>query len=245
MEVLKTNDLLIGYGNKAILPPINITLNEGDLVALIGPNGAGKSTLFKTLTAHIKQIEGNIELMGKDLSNYSSKEKARLIGLVLTSRPDDMFLTVYDVVASGRSPYTNYFGKIKKEDEIIIHESLEIVGINNLKNRYFETLSDGEKQKVMIAKTIAQNTPIIFMDEPTAFIDYPSKIELFSLMKMLTKERNKTIIFSSHDLELLLRYTDDLWLLSKGKELISGKKSELMDKGFIKEYFNLKEDINI
>ncbi len=245
MEVLKTNDLLIGYGNKAILPPINITLKEGDLVALIGPNGAGKSTLFKTLTAHIKQIEGNIELMGKDLSNYSSKEKARLIGLVLTSRPDDMFLTVYDVVASGRSPYTNYFGKIKKEDEIIIHESLEIVGINNLKNRYFETLSDGEKQKVMIAKTIAQNTPIIFMDEPTAFIDYPSKIELFSLMKMLTKERNKTIIFSSHDLELLLRYTDDLWLLSKGKELISGKKSELMDKGFIKEYFNLKEDINI
>ena len=245
MEVLKTNDLLIGYGNKAILPPINITLMEGDLVALIGPNGAGKSTLFKTLTAHIKQIEGNIELMGKDLSNYSSKEKARLIGLVLTSRPDDMFLTVYDVVASGRSPYTNYFGKIKKEDEIIIHESLEIVGINNLKNRYFETLSDGEKQKVMIAKTIAQNTPIIFMDEPTAFIDYPSKIELFSLMKMLTKERNKTIIFSSHDLELLLRYTDDLWLLSKGKELISGKKSELMDKGFIKEYFNLKEDINI
>lgn len=245
MEVLKTNDLLIGYGNKAILPPINITLKEGDLVALIGPNGAGKSTLFKTLTAHIKQIEGNIELMGKDLSNYSSKEKARLIGLVLTSRPDDMFLTVYDVVASGRSPYTNYFGKIKKEDEIIIHESLEIVGVNNLKNRYFETLSDGEKQKVMIAKTIAQNTPIIFMDEPTAFIDYPSKIELFSLMKMLTKERNKTIIFSSHDLELLLRYTDDLWLLSKGKELISGKKSELMDKGFIKEYFNLKEDINI
>lgn len=245
MEVLKTNDLLIGYGNKAILPPINITLKEGDLVALIGPNGAGKSTLFKTLTAHIKQIEGNIELMGKDLSNYSSKEKARLIGLVLTSRPDDMFLTVYDVVASGRSPYTNYFGKIKREDEIIIHESLEIVGINNLKNRYFETLSDGEKQKVMIAKTIAQNTPIIFMDEPTAFIDYPSKIELFSLMKMLTKERNKTIIFSSHDLELLLRYTDDLWLLSKGKELISGKKSELMDKGFIKEYFNLKEDINI
>ena len=245
MEVLKTNDLLIGYGNKAILPPINITLKEGDLVALIGPNGAGKSTLFKTLTAHIKQIEGNIELMGNDLSNYSSKEKARLIGLVLTSRPDDMFLTVYDVVASGRSPYTNYFGKIKKEDEIIIHESLEIVGINNLKNRYFETLSDGEKQKVMIAKTIAQNTPIIFMDEPTAFIDYPSKIELFSLMKMLTKERNKTIIFSSHDLELLLRYTDDLWLLSKGKELISGKKSELMDKGFIKEYFNLKEDINI
>lgn len=245
MEVLKTKDLHIGYKDKAILPPINVSLEEGSLIALIGPNGAGKSTLFKTLTAHIKAIGGSVELMGKELSDYSAKEKAMLIGLVLTERPDDMFLKVYDVVASGRCPYTNFFGKIEKEDENIIQESLDIVGINKLKNRYFNTLSDGEKQKVMIAKTLAQNTPIIFMDEPTAFIDYPSKIELFSLMKMLTKERNKTIIFSSHDLELLLRYTDDIWLISKGKQLISAKKDELIGNDILKEYFNLKEDIKI
>lgn len=245
MEVLKTKDLHIGYKDKAILPPINVSLDEGNLIALIGPNGAGKSTLFKTLTAHIKPISGSIELMGKELSDYSSKEKAMLIGLVLTERPDDMFLKVYDVVASGRCPYTNFFGKIEKEDENIIQESLDIVGINNLKDRYFNTLSDGEKQKVMIAKTLAQNTPIIFMDEPTAFIDYPSKIELFSLMKMLSKERNKTIIFSSHDLELLLRYTDDIWMISKGMELVSAKKDDLLESGILKEYFNLKEDIKI
>ena len=245
MEVLKTKDLHIGYKDKAILPPINVSLDEGNMIALIGPNGAGKSTLFKTLTAHIKPVSGSIELMGKDLSDYSSKEKAMLIGLVLTERPDDMFLKVYDVVASGRCPYTNFFGKIEKEDENIIQESLEIVGINHLKDRYFNTLSDGEKQKVMIAKTLAQNTPIIFMDEPTAFIDYPSKIELFSLMKMLSKERNKTIIFSSHDLELLLRYTDDIWMISKGKELVSAKKDDLLESGILKEYFNLKEDIKI
>jgi iron complex transport system ATP-binding protein len=245
MEVLKTKDLHIGYKDKAILPPINVSLEEGSLIALIGPNGAGKSTLFKTLTAHIKAIGGSVELMGKELSEYSAKEKAMLIGLVLTERPDDMFLKVYDVVASGRCPYTNFFGKIEKEDENIIQESLDIVGINQLKNRYFNTLSDGEKQKVMIAKTLAQNTPIIFMDEPTAFIDYPSKIELFSLMKMLTKERNKTIIFSSHDLELLLRYTDDIWLISKGKQLISANKDDLIGSDILKEYFNLKEDIKI
>ena len=245
MEVLKTKDLHIGYKDKAILPPINVSLEEGSLIALIGPNGAGKSTLFKTLTAHIKAIGGSVELMGKELSEYSAKEKAMLIGLVLTERPDDMFLKVYDVVASGRCPYTNFFGKIEKEDENIIQESLDIVGINQLKNRYFNTLSDGEKQKVMIAKTLAQNTPIIFMDEPTAFIDYPSKIELFSLMKMLTKERNKTIIFSSHDLELLLRYTDDIWLISKGKQLISANKDDLIGNDILKEYFNLKEDIKI
>ena len=245
MEILKTKDLHIGYKDKAILPPINVRLDEGNLIALIGPNGAGKSTLFKTLTAHIKPISGSIELLGKELSDYSSKEKAMLIGLVLTERPDDMFLKVYDVVASGRCPYTNFFGKIEKEDENIIQESLEIVGIKYLKDRYFNTLSDGEKQKVMIAKTLAQNTPIIFMDEPTAFIDYPSKIELFSLMKMLSKERNKTIIFSSHDLELLLRYTDDIWMISKGKELVSAKKDDLLESGILKEYFNLKEDIKI
>ena len=245
MEVLKTKDLHIGYKDKAILPPINVSLEERSLIALIGPNGAGKSTLFKTLTAHIKAIGGSVELMGKELSEYSAKEKAMLIGLVLTERPDDMFLKVYDVVASGRCPYTNFFGKIEKEDENIIQESLDIVGINQLKNRYFNALSDGEKQKVMIAKTLAQNTPIIFMDEPTAFIDYPSKIELFSLMKMLTKERNKTIIFSSHDLELLLRYTDDIWLISKGKQLISAKKDDLIGNDILKEYFNLKEDIKI
>ena len=245
MKVLKTKDLNIGYKDKAILPPINVSLDEGNLIALIGPNGAGKSTLFKTLTAHIKPISGSIELMGKELSDYSSKEKAMLIGLVLTERPDDMFLKVYDVVASGRCPYTNFFGKIEKEDENIIQESLDIVGINHLKDRYFNTLSDGEKQKVMIAKTLAQNTPIIFMDEPTAFIDYPSKIELFSLMKMLSKERNKTIIFSSHDLELLLRYTDDIWMISKGMELVSAKKDDLLESGILKEYFNLKEDIKI
>ena len=242
MEVLKTRDLLIGYKDEAILPPINVSLNEGDLIALIGPNGAGKSTLFKTLTAHINPIAGNIELLGKNLSSYSPKEKAKLIGLVLTSRPDDMFLKVFDVVASGRCPYTNFFGKMDENDLNIIHESLEIVGINELKDRYFDALSDGEKQKVMIAKTIAQNTPIIFMDEPTAFIDYPSKIELFSLMKMLTKEKNKTIIFSSHDLELLLRYTDDIWIISKNRELISGKKDDLIKDGIINEYFNLKEE---
>lgn len=243
MEVLKTKDLNIGYKDKAILPPINVSLEEGSLIALIGPNGAGKSTLFKTLTAHIKPISGSIRLFGKELSEYSSKEKAMLIGLVLTERPDDMFLKVYDVVASGRCPYTNFFGKINDEDENIILESLEIVGIKYLIDRYFDTLSDGEKQKVMIAKTIAQNTPIIFMDEPTAFIDYPSKIELFSLMQKLAEERKKTIIFSSHDLELLLRYTDDIWMISKNKELISGKKDLLLERGIINEYFNLKEEI--
>ena len=244
MEILKTSSLSIGYDNKTVVSDINVTLNEGDIIALVGPNGAGKSTLFKTFSTHIKPVGGKIELFGKDLMSYSPKERAKLLGIVLTERPDDMFLKVFDVVAAGRYPYTGMFGKLNEKDENEIKVSLELVGVNNLIDRVFNTLSDGEKQKVMIAKAIAQNTPIIMLDEPTAFLDYPSKIELFSLLKRLAKEQKKAILFSSHDLELLLRYTDNLWIMAKGKPFVSGKSQQLLKDGVIKNYFGIKDSDN-
>jgi iron complex transport system ATP-binding protein len=245
MEILKTSSLSIGYDSKTIASDINVTLSEGDIIALIGPNGAGKSTLFKTFSTHIKPVGGKIELFGKDLMSYSPKERAKLLGIVLTERPDDMFLKVFDVVAAGRYPYTGMFGKLNEDDEKEIKVSLELVGVNHLADRVFNTLSDGEKQKVMIAKAIAQNTPIIMLDEPTAFLDYPSKIELFSLLKKLAKEQKKAILFSSHDLELLLRYTDNLWIMAKNKPFAAGLSSDLLINGIIKEYFELKEIDNL
>ena len=241
MEILKTSSLSIGYDSKTIASDINVTLSEGDIIALVGPNGAGKSTLFKTFSTHIKPVDGKIELFGKDLQSYSPKERAKLLGIVLTERPDDMFLKVFDVVAAGRYPYTGMFGKLNDDDEKEIKVSLELVGVNHLADRVFNTLSDGEKQKVMIAKAIAQNTPIIMLDEPTAFLDYPSKIELFSLLKKLAKEQKKAILFSSHDLELLLRYTDNLWIMSKNKPFAAGHSSELLKNDVIKNYFDLKD----
>ena len=241
MEILKTSSLSIGYDDKTVVSDINVTLNEGDIIALVGPNGAGKSTLFKTFSTHIKPLGGNIELYGKDLMSYSPKERAKLLGIVLTERPDDMFLKVFDVVAAGRYPYTGMFGKLSDNDENKIKVSLELVGVNHLINRIFNTLSDGEKQKVMIAKAIAQNTPVIMLDEPTAFLDYPSKIELFSLLKKLAKEQKKAILFSSHDLELLLRYTDNLWIIAKNKPFAAGQSSKLLKNGVIKDYFGLKD----
>ena len=244
MEILKTTSLSIGYDNKTVVSDINVTLNEGDIIALVGPNGAGKSTLFKTFSTHIKPLGGKIELFGKDLMSYSPKECAKLLGIVLTERPDDMFLKVFDVVSAGRYPYTGMFGKLNEKDEKEIKESLELVGVNNLIDRVFNTLSDGEKQKVMIAKAIAQNTPVIMLDEPTAFLDYPSKIELFSLLKKLAKEQKKAILFSSHDLELLLRYTDNLWIISKNQPFAAGQSSELLANGTIQKYFGLKDADN-
>ena len=131
-EILKTKSLSIGYEGKTVVSDINVTLNEGDIIALVGPNGAGKSTLFKTFSTHIKPVGGTIELFGKDLSAISPKERAKLLGIVLTERPDDMFMKVYDVVAAGRYPYTGMFGKLSENDENEIKVSLELVGVNHL-----------------------------------------------------------------------------------------------------------------
>lgn len=236
-EVIKTQNLSIGYNGKPLMTDINVSLNAGDIVALAGPNGAGKTTLFKTLTASIKPVSGEVSLMGRNLSDYNATERASLFSLVLTDKPDDMFLKVLDIVAAGRYPYMGLLARLKDKDREIVMQSLDTVGITALAERNFISLSDGEKQKVMIAKALAQDTPIIFMDEPAAFLDYPSKIELIHLMKRLSREQGKTILFSSHDLELLLRYSDQMWLVAPKKSLKVGSPKELVDNGIIDKYF--------
>ena len=236
-EVLHTENLGIGYKGKPLLPDINVSLNEGDIVALAGPNGAGKTTLFKTLCGSLKPIAGRITIFGKDLNQYSATERASLFSLVLTEKPDDLFLKVYDIVAAGRYPQLGLMARLSESDESIIEESLQTVGIKHLIDRNFISLSDGEKQKVMIAKAIVQDTPLIFMDEPAAFLDYPSKIELINLMVKLSREHKKTILFSSHDLDLLLRYCDKMWIVGYGLPLVEGTPKQLIEQGLIDAYF--------
>ncbi len=236
-EVLKTSNLLIGYKGQALMPEIEVSLNEGDIVALAGPNGSGKTTLFKTLSASLKPVGGEVKLFGKDLRDYSPTERSSLFSLVLTEKPDDLFLKVFDIVAAGRYPHLGLLAKLKAEDEQIIYDSLETVGISHLVNRNFVSLSDGEQQKVMIAKALVQDTPLIFMDEPAAFLDYPSKIELVNIMHKLSREKRKTILFSSHDLDLLLRHADVMWVVAPQQPLRQGTPKELVEQGVIDEYF--------
>ena len=236
-EVLHTENLGIGYKGKPLLPDINMSLNEGDIVALAGPNGAGKTTLFKTLCGSLKPIAGRITIFGKDINQYSATGRASLFSLVLTEKPDDLFLKVYDIVAAGRYPQLGLMARLSESDESIIEESLQTVGIKHLIDRNFISLSDGEKQKVMIAKAIVQDTPLIFMDEPAAFLDYPSKIELINLMVKLSREHKKTILFSSHDLDLLLRYCDKMWIVGYGLPLVEGTPKQLIEQGLIDAYF--------
>lgn len=232
-EVLNLQGLKIGYKGKALQPAIDAVLCEGEAVALIGANGSGKTTLFKTLTGNLKPIEGNVILCGKPLSDYSPNERAKRYSLVLTEKPDDLFLKVFDIVAAGRYPHSGLMAKLRDEDYAMIQDKLQLTGVFNLIDRDFVSLSDGEKQKVMIAKALVQDTPIIYMDEPTAFLDYPSKVELMRLIDRLAKEERKTILYSSHDLELLMKHSEKLWVMAKGKPMLVGKPGEVDVEGYL------------
>ncbi|MDR0970085.1 MAG: ABC transporter ATP-binding protein [Lentimicrobiaceae bacterium] len=245
-KVLETKNLSIGYRvsgkpDIALFPPINITLFEGDIVALAGANGSGKTTLFKTLTDSTKPLSGEVLLFDKNIRHYSATKKASLFSIVLTERPDDVFLKVFDVVASGRYPYVGLWAKLKKSDYEIIEQSLKLTGTENLIDRTFNSLSDGERQKVMISKALAQNTPLIVLDEPAAFLDYPSKIELTLLLVKLAREQHKTILFSSHDLDILMRTADKLWLVARNKPLVSGISEDLAISGLIDNYLSCND----
>ena len=203
--------LSVGYKvGHAVVSDINLTLQSGKLASLIGANGVGKSTLLKTLTGFLPKLEGSLLLDGKDISEFSQRALARQISIVLTQKPDVQNLTVEEIIGLGRSPYTGFFGKLHANDQQIVDESITAVGIEKLKNRMIQTLSDGERQKVMIAKALAQQTPVIFLDEPTAFLDFSSKVETFQLLQRMAHEMGKLVLLSTHDLELAVRFSDTL-----------------------------------
>ncbi len=227
---IKIESLTIGYEGKGsfleVAHQINASVYAGELTSLIGPNGVGKSTLLRTLSKLQPSYEGRITLYGENLQEIRKERLATLLSVVLTERPSIYNISVKEMVAMGRNPYTNYWGTLSQKDERVIAEALEMVGIMDLSARKFETLSDGEKQKVMIAKALAQQTPIILLDEPTSFLDYPSKIELMQLLYRLTHEMQKTILFSTHDLDLAMQVCDKMALMSS-KEIIIGTPEDL------------------
>ncbi len=221
--MIELKDLTIGYAQKnntkVVASGINATLHSGRLTCLIGANGIGKSTLLRTLSAFQPPLNGEIFIDSESpipLSTLTDKQLSRLIGVVLTEKPDVQNMTVFELVGLGRSPYTGFWGRLNEEDKEVVKESLRLVGIESLQDRLIQTLSDGERQKTMIAKALAQQTPVIYLDEPTAFLDYPSKVEMLTLLRHLARETGKTIFLSTHDMELALQIADELWLMTAG-----------------------------
>lgn len=227
--------LSTGYGNRIVTLDINASLVPGELTSLLGPNGVGKSTLLRTLCTFLPPLKGSMLLRGKDISTLSSAQLSKLIGVVLTERPDVQNMTVRDMVGMGRSPYTGFWGRLTAQDKQFVSEAMELAGISPLENRMFNTLSDGERQKVMIAKVLAQQTPVILLDEPTAFLDFPSKVEMMRLLRRLAHEMHKVIFLSTHDVEMALQLSDRLWMMYPGQVVI-GTPAELSGSGQLNRF---------
>ena len=230
--VIQGKDLSIGYRTgkkeKIVHQHLNFQLHAGELTCLLGANGAGKSTLLRTLSASQPSLEGDLRILGKPISEYTEKERSRTIGVVLTDKTFTGGLSVYELVALGRQPHTGFFGRLTKEDKRIVEEAMENVGIAHKAKNYTAELSDGERQKVMIAKALVQECPLILLDEPTAFLDVVSRIDIMHLLHRLAIEQNKAILLSTHDIEQALVLSDKLWLLSKGEGLQYGVTEDII-----------------
>lgn len=241
MATIELNKLSIGYTHNRqqmpVMGVIDATLERGELVALIGANGAGKSTLLRTLSAFQQPLSGSITYPDGKSDSRTASELSTQLAVVLTGNSNIQNLTVREVVAMGRSPYTNFLGRLRKHDEEIIAEALTMVGITHLAERRVETLSDGERQKAMIAKALAQQTPVIMLDEPTAFLDFNSRVQLFRLLQRLAHETGKAILVSTHDLELVLQLADKVWLI-QDKKMFTGGVEELAANGTLKRFID-------
>ena len=240
--MISLRDLSIGYrdGKRVtyVASGISADIRPGEMTCLIGANGVGKSTLLRTLSAFQPKLGGEILIDGKEISDYGDRKLARKVSVVLTDRVDIRNLSTYDLIGLGRSPYTGFWGTLEKNDKVIVERCARQVGIEMLMGRMVHTLSDGERQKVMIAKALAQETPVIFLDEPTAFLDFPSKVDIMQLLRRLSRETHKTIFLSSHDLELALQIADKVWLMSKSESLATGSPEDLALDGRLSRFFS-------
>ena len=243
--VITATDLCIGYRThkeeKKVHEHLSFELYPGELTSLLGANGAGKSPLLRTQSASQPSLAGDLQLLGKPLQQYSEKERSRTIGVVLTDKTQAGGLTVYELVALGRQPHTGFFGRLHPKDHLIIKEALDAVGIAHKAESYTAELSDGERQNVMIAKALVQECPLIILDEPTAFLDVVSRIEIMTLLHHIATAQNKAILLSTHDIEQALVLADCLWLLRKGHGMRSGITEDLILNGELDTLFDRKE----
>ena len=234
--ILNTKKLDIGYGKTHIAKNLMLQLYAGEMVCLIGPNGCGKSTLIRTLVGLQDSLGGNIEIKGKKLNKISLSEKSKLISWVLTDNMPTGSLKVSEIVEMGRFPYTNWFGKLSEKDKHIINNAIEAVHLTHKKDYRYNSLSDGEKQRTMIAKALAQDTPIIFLDEPTSHLDLPNTIEIMQLLRELARKTKKAILLSTHELELTLQVADKIWMMTPNK-LTRGLPEDLILSGSLQKTF--------
>lgn len=238
--ILSTSNLNIGYTSKKITVSIaenlNLSLNEGKLIALVGANGVGKSTLLRTITGIQKPLSGTVLLNSKDIQTYNSLELAQNLSLVLTEKLPPSNLTVFELIALGRQPYTNWIGKLTETDIEKINEAMQLTQINHLSAKKHFEISDGQLQKVLIARALSQDTPLIILDEPTTHLDLLHKVAVFKLLKKLTLETNKCILFSTHDIDLAIQLSDEMIVMTP-ENVIQDEPCNLISNGVFNNLF--------
>ena len=241
MSILSAKDLTVGYrkGNSTspVISGLNLSLSRGKLVALIGANGIGKSTLLRTLVGNQPPLEGEVSISGIRIGEISRKNLSLLLGIVNTERTQAGALTVREVVSLGRQPYTGFLGILSKNDKSIVEKAMQDAGILHKASSFLAELSDGERQKVMIAKALAQCTPIIILDEPTAFLDVASRMETMLLLHNLAHKQNKAVLLSSHDLSQSMMLADELWVVTNDQKIISGNTEDVVLSGAMDSIF--------
>lgn len=239
-DVLRIDALATGYGRgrrrRVVSAGLSAVLPRGSVTCLVGVNGAGKSTLLRTLAGLQRPLDGHVAWLGRPLDGYVPRELARTVAVVLTGRPEAGWTTAYEAVATGRMPYTSMLGRLTADDRAAVRRSMAAVGAGDLAGRRLASLSDGECQRVMIARALAQDTPAILLDEPAAFLDLPSKAELMALLRGLARDGGKTLLLSTHDVEWALRCADYMWLLTPGA-LLTGTPQALAADGSIGRLF--------
>jgi iron complex transport system ATP-binding protein len=235
--VLETQNLTIGYPKHMVSHDIDLQLFSGELVCLIGPNGAGKTTLMRTLAGMLSPLAGQVALLGDNVRNLDSRILAQRLSVVLTDRIEVGLLSGYALVALGRHPYTDWTGNLSKHDETIVRWAVEAVGASDIAARSVNELSDGERQKLMIARALAQEPALMILDEPTAFLDLPRRVEIMQLLRQIARQTERAILLSTHDLDLALRNADRIWLMPKDAPLTVGAPEDLVLNGALEEAF--------
>lgn len=234
--ILHTENITIGYPNKIVSTEISIHLNPGNLITLIGVNGVGKSTLIRTITGIIRPLKGDVFLNDSNLNTYTTWDLAKQISVVLTDKLPPSNLTVYELVALGRQPYTNWLGQLNTEDYKKVEEAILLTEIEHLKHKKHYELSDGQLQKVLIARALAQDTPLIVLDEPTTHLDLVHKVSVYKLLKKLALQTNKCILVSTHDMDLSIQMSDEIIVLTK-QQVYQNTPQQLVNDGIFEKLF--------
>lgn len=236
----KTEHLAVGYHGKILIDDINVGIEKGNILCLLGPNGSGKSTILKSITKHLSTIDGSVYIDDQDIKRLNGKETAKKISVVLTDRISPDLMTCREIVATGRYPYTNHFGKLTEEDNCIIDNSLKIVSAYELKDLEFNTLSDGQKQRVMLARAICQQPEVIVLDEPTSYLDIRYKLELLSILRKMAVEQGITVVLSLHEVDLAIKLADIIILVKDNKIAKCGFPEDILDDKTIRELYDIE-----